>query len=636
MNIDEILCDYNIFVTGASGFIGTVLLQRLLNIKNSKDCKIFCLLRCGRKHSTVTERLRNEILKNEILELGESEIEDIIVNKRIIPLEGELTEDLLGFDDKTISRLKYSHNSNNKKGIVIIHCAADIDFQREINQSININVNGTYQCINVGNEIDAKCFIHISTLYVNSREHRDKHVKEEIYDSGLNFVEIFQKWLKLKKEQQKICVFDEKYIREIKSKTSKNDPLQRQEWPNNYTFTKNMTENVVKYYCDKETGFDIPTSIIRLGIVSPIHKGKHLGWFMGNGGFVFLVIGIATGNISYLNGDGRGRPDFVPVDYTCDTILAVTANTINFNNDENRDEIYQCGVIANAPNWSVEKSLKYARPRFLAKELPYCKENAGMSFIQSKTLFFFIELILYEIPLFLLGILSIFISMLSSWYWIKIFYNLFGYKYDVNFLNNNHKKSSCDLTISEQIRSLKLIIYDKPFTFVKRANFMKKARGKLNWFNANYTYFVNQRWCFDHSNVKKLYNSLDKESSIKYDFDVNKINFDKYAFDAALVCFNKYINYRNEKKKTKIEIENELKNKLDFLIKEEKNMILNGEQDTEENILINEKKSLTKDEKLQILHVLRKLFLMVGLDAKVSFCIFFGMATVAVFSFSIL
>ena len=634
MNIDDILCDYNVFVTGASGFIGTVLLKRLLDIKDSDKCKIFCLLRCGRKHATVTERLRNEILKNEILELDESEIDDIIVNKRIVPLEGELTQDLLGFDDKTISRLKYSHNSNNKKGIVIIHCAADIDFQRELNQSININVNGTFQCINVGNEIDAKCFIHISTLYVNSRENRDKHVKEQIYDSGLNFVEIFQKWLKLKQEQQKICVFDEKYIREIKSVTSKNNPLQRQEWPNNYTFTKNMAENVVNYYCDKQTGFNIPTSIIRLGIVSPVHKGKHLGWFMGNGGFVFLVIGIATGNISYLNGDGRGRPDFVPVDYTCDTILAVTANTINDNNNNNNNNpIYQCGVIANAPNWSVEKSLKYCRPIFLAQELPYCKENANMTFIHSKTLFFFIELILYEIPLFLLGILSIFISMCSKYYWIKIFYNYFGYKYDLNFLND--KKAANNLTISQQIRSLKMIIYDKPFTFVKRTNFMKKARGKLNWFNANYTYFVNQRWCFDHSNIKKLYNSLDKESASKYDFDVNKINFNKYACDAALVCFNKYINYRDQKKKTKIEIENELKNKLDFLIKEEKNMLMNDEQDTE-NILINQKQSLTKDEKLQILHVLRKLFLMVGLDAKVSFCIFFAMATVAMFSFSIL
>eukprot|EP01084_Bolivina_argentea_P291153 500372_1 len=47
------------------------------------------------------------------------------------------------------------------------------------------------------------------------------------------------------------------------------------------------------------------------------------------------------------------------------------------------------------------------------------------------------------------------------------------------------------------------------------------------------------------------------------------------------------------------------------------------------NININTNDSLTKDQKIQILYVLRKLFFMLGLDVKVSFCIFIGMAIVA-------
>eukprot|EP00487_Bulimina_marginata_P004053 TRINITY_DN19763_c0_g1_i1.p1 TRINITY_DN19763_c0_g1~~TRINITY_DN19763_c0_g1_i1.p1 ORF type:complete len:102 (-),score=2.25 TRINITY_DN19763_c0_g1_i1:10-315(-) len=101
-----------------------------------------------------------------------------------------------------------------------------------------------------------------------------------MYDSGLDFVDIFKKWQGGNKK------LEQSYITEIRSKTSKKDPLQRQEWPNSYTFTKNMAENVVKHYCSSSQ-FNITASIIRLGIVSPIHRGKHLGWFMGNGGFVF-------------------------------------------------------------------------------------------------------------------------------------------------------------------------------------------------------------------------------------------------------------------------------------------------------------------------------------------------------------
>merc|ERR1712154_716769 len=157
-------------------------------------------------------------------------------------------------------------------------------------------------------------------------------------------------------------------------------------------------------------------------------------------------------------------------------------------------------------------------------------------------------------------------------------------------------------------------------------NFMKKARAKLNWFNVNYTYFVNQRWCFDHKNVKDLYSSLDHESQKKYQFDVNKISFNKYACDSALVCFNKYIKYKDEKKKSKGQIEEGLRNKLNMLIKQKEIKSVSSMHHTQ-------KRSLSKDERMQILDILRKLFFMLGLDKKVSFCIFFGMSLVAVFSF---
>merc|ERR1719245_2657899 len=126
-------------------------------------------------------------------------------------------------------------------------------------------------------------------------------------------------------------------------------------------------ENVLIHYCGgKGTEPAIPCSIVRLGIVSPVCKGEHLGWFMGNGGFVFLVIGIATGNIRYLYGDGLGKPDFVPVDYTVDTILSVTANTVH---SEDKCAIYQCGVIANAPKWNVDCCVQYIRPKFIERDL---------------------------------------------------------------------------------------------------------------------------------------------------------------------------------------------------------------------------------------------------------------------------
>eukprot|EP00485_Elphidium_margaritaceum_P001495 CAMPEP_0202685418 /NCGR_PEP_ID=MMETSP1385-20130828/1173_1 /ASSEMBLY_ACC=CAM_ASM_000861 /TAXON_ID=933848 /ORGANISM="Elphidium margaritaceum" /LENGTH=643 /DNA_ID=CAMNT_0049339757 /DNA_START=26 /DNA_END=1957 /DNA_ORIENTATION=+ len=641
MNIDHTLCEYNIFLTGASGFIGTVLLQRLLRIENSEKCTIFCLLRSGRA-ATVTERLRNEILKAEIFEFSDADIDALICQRRVVALEGELTEECLGLDAKSIAQLKHSHERNGKKGTAVIHCAADIDFNRELNASMHMNAYGTYECMAVAKEIDAHCFIHISTLYVNAREHCDKRIDEAIYDCGLDCVAVFDEWMQLRRRRRHDDDgggdggggFDRARIAQLQSATSRTDATQRALWPNNYTFTKHVTEHVVRHYCA------VPHAIVRLGIVSPVCKGPHLGWFMGNGGFVFLVIGIATGNIKYLRGDGRGRPDFVPVDYTCDTICGVTAATLLRGSGSSGDSdgtIYQCGVIANDPVFDVRSSVQHAKPIFLGLNLPYVQRNAGIHFIENKFLFFAIEFLLYELPLWLLSLVSCVASTLCSWYWwVKLYYHVLDLPYDIDFLSTSSKKKNSELTLAGQIRSLQLILFDKPYAFVKRVRFMQRARDKLNWFNANYTYFVNQRWCFTHDNVKALYATLDETSQRKYNFDVNSIEFNKYACDAALVCFKKYIGYRDTKKQSQTRYEEELRKQLQVLRQEYTARKQRGEDEPEHQDECHHHDSLTQAEKIYIFNILRKIFFMFDVDIKLSICVVIGMITLAIVSFFVL
>merc|ERR1712087_845617 len=318
--------------------------------------------------------------------------------------------------------------------------------------------------------------------------------------------------------------------------------------------------------------------------------------------------------------------DFVPVDHTCDTILAVAAHTLS---TRPKTQIYQCGVIANDRSWDVNECVQYIRPKFVEQELPYCEKNPDVTIIQSKTLFLFVELILYELPLLLLGVCAALLSTVSLYFWLKLYYAWMGLRFQLDA----GSKAKSTLTLEEQVRSLEVALMDKPYAFVKRANFMKKARGKLNWFNANYTYFVNQRWCFDHSNVRALFASLDAHSQAKYDFDVDHIAFNQYACDAALVCFKKYIAYRDEKKQRTAQMEQGLRHKLNSLKEQLQLQTAAAVTNKTKN---KTKTALSKDDKLQILHVLRKLFFMVGLDAKVSCGVFLGMSMLATFSFFVL
>merc|ERR1712087_668464 len=300
--------------------------------------------------------------------------------------------------------------------------------------------------------------------------------------------------------------------------------------------------------------------------------------------------------MGYLHGDGQGRPDFVPVDYTVDTILAVTATTLSRPDTPDTagaTRIYQCGVIDNDPSWTVSQCVEFCEPRFQSEKLPYLRDNAGISFIESRSLFLFIELVLYEVPLFALGLVAHLLSLLVPYFWLKLYYQAAGLRFQPPA-----DKMESPLTAEEEARSLEVRLNDRPFELAKRIRFLQRARGKMKWFNANYTYFVNQRWRFDHSNVRALFGSLDAESAAKYNFDVDAIEFDEYAFEAALVCFRKYIAYRDDKKLAQRQREEALRHKLQCL--RQRQRALRGQRAA------------------TAIDVVRKLFFAVGLDTKLT------------------
>lgn len=313
------------------------------------------------------------------------------------------------------------------------------------------------------------------------------------------------------------------------------------EWRNTYTLTKSIAEVVAVDVCKNV----MPINIARLGIVSPAAKGKHAGWFMGNGGIVFFAIGAASGHIKYLQGNGQGRLDYVPVDYTVDALMGISANllvqsyefqktgrhsllsdeAISLEKREKPQEkesieygvdVFQIGIADYQPeDWCVASTMDYVTPRFLAAKVPGTKAKSHLIFVESALLFWILELIAYDIPLLL----------------------MFPFAFIAGFFSKR---------------------------FTKKYNFMCKARSKLKWFNENYTFFMNQRWRFDHSNVRYLFeNKLDEESQQSYNFDVKTLNPDVYGLESGITVINKW-NAQRALKKQKEKEEKEKANKGTF------------------------------------------------------------------------
>ncbi len=138
----------SIFITGASGFVGRFLVNRLL--QTTSDC-LYLLIRPKKHQSALT---RCQELFPKYLDL---------IGDRIIPIEGELDQPKFGLNEIEFNQLATGIH-------VIYHTAATIKFDLPYSQAYSINVDGTKHCLLLAQTAGASFerFHHVSTAYVNT------------------------------------------------------------------------------------------------------------------------------------------------------------------------------------------------------------------------------------------------------------------------------------------------------------------------------------------------------------------------------------------------------------------------------------------------------------------------------------
>jgi NAD(P)-dependent dehydrogenase (short-subunit alcohol dehydrogenase family) len=140
------------FVTGATGFIGRHLVERLLE----REGDIHVLVREGSR-----ERL-------------DALIERWGAGDRVKPVSGDLTEALLGVsedDRKALAGVEH-----------FFHLAAIYDMTADETQNALLNVGGTQNAVQLANELGAGVFHHVSSVAVAGRY--KGHFTEDMFDEG--------------------------------------------------------------------------------------------------------------------------------------------------------------------------------------------------------------------------------------------------------------------------------------------------------------------------------------------------------------------------------------------------------------------------------------------------------------------
>jgi NAD(P)-dependent dehydrogenase (short-subunit alcohol dehydrogenase family) len=140
------------FVTGATGFIGRHLVERLLE----REGDIHVLVREGSR-----ERL------DELIERWGA-------GDRVTPVIGDLTEDRLGVSDEDRRALGGVEH--------FFHLAAIYDMTADETQNAMLNVGGTQNAVNLANDLGAGVFHHISSIAVAGRY--EGTFTEDMFDEG--------------------------------------------------------------------------------------------------------------------------------------------------------------------------------------------------------------------------------------------------------------------------------------------------------------------------------------------------------------------------------------------------------------------------------------------------------------------
>ena len=134
-----------IFITGATGLVGTEVVAHLLATTNSK---LYVLVRAG---STAEAEGRLHAL------WGDDKVLDEAVGRRVVPIVGDITRPL----DMPMPTLTH-----------VIHCAADTGLQRAREELWRVNVEGTRNVVDMAKRLHGlERFTYVSTAYVAGTLH---------------------------------------------------------------------------------------------------------------------------------------------------------------------------------------------------------------------------------------------------------------------------------------------------------------------------------------------------------------------------------------------------------------------------------------------------------------------------------
>ncbi|XP_051155914.1 putative fatty acyl-CoA reductase CG5065 isoform X2 [Leptopilina boulardi] len=277
-----------IFITGGTGLMGKVLVEKLLYSCSDVN-KIYLLMRPKRGRN-VDMRI-NEMFKLPMFNRIRKQKPNVI--KNVIPLQGDVTQENLGLNDDQLAIIQ-------EEVQIIFHFAATLRLEAKLKDSIEMNTVGTKRILKLSKGIkNLVAFVHLSTAFCHVDQ---EELGERVYDSPDDPQDVMRliQWL------------DESAIDLI-------TPKLLEPHPNTYTYSKRLAEKLV---ADEHP--NLPIAIARPSIVTPAWSEPMPGWVDNLNGPVGLLVGGGKGVIRSMHCNANYHAEVIPVDLAINALIGIS------------------------------------------------------------------------------------------------------------------------------------------------------------------------------------------------------------------------------------------------------------------------------------------------------------------------
>lgn len=344
-SVAESLHGQRIAVTGATGFLGTALVERLL--RAVPGCQVALVVRSTRRTSAA-ERVRREIFRNDCFDTLRSALGDTFeaeMARRVLVLDGDVSRDGLGLDDAGRAILADCHT--------VIHSAAAVAFDSPLDSAVETNLLGPTRVAHAMRDAGTTGhLIAVSTCYVAGRRRGDapeRLLTDTPFSTEADWRAEVAAARRLRsdldaasREPKRLVELRRRARAELGAAgtpllAAKTEKL-RQDWvidqlveagraratslgwPDAYAYTKALGERALL----EERG-DVPVTIVRPSIIESAMSEPKPGWIRGFRMAEPVIISYARGLLKEFPGIPEGVIDVIPVDLVTAAIVAVAA-----------------------------------------------------------------------------------------------------------------------------------------------------------------------------------------------------------------------------------------------------------------------------------------------------------------------